>query len=383
MDRDRAKADDVVDGPSALEFNTPIHRLGVSMHAIIGRLSAVGMLVLMVGACLFAGSPPSSSAKSSRGCYGVHVTSGSNLRSVMVAHPAGTTYCLTAGTFRVRSPIITQKGDRLIGAGRDSTFIDGNRMDRTAEAIFVVENRTYFARFEIFGAPTPRVRSGRFCNPKPNCGRAFKYSGSRLTIRSVDCHDNGNNCIGGGGPARVVVHHLDCWANGNRYSMTPEFRSAACIKISAVYEPGNHLKITNSYVHDNRWIGLWCDFCEYGLFDVEDNRIIHNGSTGLAWEMSGGWSSTDRALVTDNVIRRNNYRTVPGAGGLAIDTANDITVSGNRFRRNVNWGVRIFYDGSRGPPQPDSRGVVVTDNVMRGDAVVGCELAGVACLGNV
>jgi hypothetical protein len=372
----------VLDGPSAFEFNTRIHRLSASKHAIVGRLSAVGMLFLMVGACLFVASPSSSSAKSSRRCDGVHVTDGSSLRSTMAAHPAGTTYCLGAGTFRVRSPIVTQRGDRLIGAGRDSTFIDGRRMDRTAEAIFVVEHRSYFARLEISGARTPRAGSGRFCKPEPNCGRAFKYSGSRLAIRSVDCHNNGNNCIGGGGPARVVVHRLDCWANGNRYSMTPEFRSAACIKIDYVNEPGNHLKITNSHIHDNRWVGLWCDFCGYGLFDVEDNRIIHNGATGLQWEMSGGWSPTDRAVVTDNVIRRNNYRIVPGAGGLAIETANDIIVSGNRFRRNVNWGVRISYDESRDPPQPDSRGVVVTDNVMRGDAVVGCELAGVACSGN-
>jgi hypothetical protein len=38
-------------------------------------------------------------------------------------------------------------------------------------------------------------------------------------------------------------------------------------------------------VHDNPWVGIWCDYGMYGLFDIEDNCIIHNGSKRIQWEM--------------------------------------------------------------------------------------------------
>jgi hypothetical protein len=41
--------------------------------------------------------------------------------------------------------------------------------------------------------------------------------------------------------------------------------------------------------------------------------------------------------------------------------------------------VNIIFDDSRNPPQPDSRGVVIRDNGMNGDATVGCSLDGVTC----
>lgn len=315
----------------------------------------------------------------------MNVHAGANLRSVMASHPAGTTYCLAAGTFSVTSPIATQRKDRVIGAGRDATFIDGSGLDPTAEAIFVVQRSSYFARFDISGAPTPTIKSRLFCSPRSNCGRAFKYGTRRLIVRSVDCHGNGNNCIGGGGSTSLRIRDLNCWANGNAYSMTPEFRSAACIKVFIGGEvPGRAgtMTIRNSRIHDNRWVGLWCDFCTAGRFDVEDNHIVHNGSNGLQWEMSGGWSATDSAIVEGNVFHRNNYRNVPGAGGMAISTANDITVSGNTFGGNVIFGLRVLFDASRDPPQPDSRGVVISHNRMRGDDLRGCRLAGVTCRGN-
>jgi Right handed beta helix region len=94
---------------------------------------------------------------------------------------------------------------------------------------------------------------------------------------------------------------------------------------------GREAILTNSSVHDNPWGGLWCDFCTYGLFDVENNRIFHNRSNGMQWEMSGGWTLTDRAIVSGNIFHRNNYRSEPGAGGLTLSTTNDIVVSRNTF----------------------------------------------------
>jgi Right handed beta helix region len=309
-------------------------------------------------------------------CEGVTVPAGTDLAAAMASHAPGTTYCVAAGTFRVTSPIQTDPSDRVIGAGRDATHIDGTALPQTAYGIFLTNSGNYFADLDIYGAPTPAAGSGTFCDPRSNCGKAFSIRGSSLTLRSVDCHDNGGNCIGGGGSNDVTVDSLECWNNGNVYSMTPDFRFAACIKRVAAYEPGNDTTVTNSSIHDNAWVGVWCDFCKYGLFDIEGNRIVNNGSSGIQWEMSGGWTADDRAIVRDNVIRGNNTLGNPVGGGVAISTANDILVESNTFSGNGAHGVSILFAPSRNPPQPDSRGVVVRNNTMRGDVIAGCDAGG-------
>jgi hypothetical protein len=301
----------------------------------------------------------------------------------MGSHSAGTTYCLDAGTFRVTVPIATQAGDRVIGTGRNDTFIDGSGLPQTAEGIFLTNTRAYFAYFDISGAPTPEAGSGTFCNGRSNCGKAFALRGTSFKLRAIDCHDNGGNCIGGGGNANVTVNHLNCWNNGNAYSTSSSFRYAACIKRVAAEASPNNTTVINSFIHDNRGAGIWCDHCKHGFFDIENNRIVDNGSNGIQWEMSGGWTSSDHALIENNVIRGNNDTDAESfRGGIGISSSNDIRIRNNTFDMNVVAGVNIIYTGSRNPPQPDSRGVVVSNNTMNGDPVHGCDLAGVSCTNN-
>jgi Right handed beta helix region len=346
------------------------------------KRTAGSVLVMTFIASLPIPSYSLASSSSSR-CRGVKVPRTVDLETVMASHPAGMTYCLAAGTFRVRSPISVQAGDRVIGAGRNRTFIDGTGLPNSAAGIFITNSNTYFLNFDISGAPTPAVGSGVSCNPKASCGKAFSIHGRSLTVQSIDCHDNGGNCIGGGGSTNVTVDDIDCYNNGNAYSMTSDFRYAACIKRVAAYSAGNNTTVTNSYIHDNAWVGVWCDFCKYGLFDIENNRIVRNGANGIQWEMSGGWTSDDRAIIRNNVIQGNNYLGASFAGGVGISTANDILISGNSFGQNVVAGVYVLFTMGRDPPQANSAGVVISNNTIRGDPVLGCSLEAVTCGGNV
>ncbi len=328
-------------------------------------------------------SQPNPVNEAAEPCVGVNVPATADLATIMGSNPAGTTYCLEAGTFKVTSTIKTESGDRVIGAGRDATFIDGTGLSPTAPGIFITTDNNYFANLGIFGAPTPAAGGPIYCTPyKSDCGIAFFLMGSPLTVQSVDCHDNGGNCIGGGGSANITVNDLNCWNNGNAYSMTSEFLYAACIKRVAIYEPGGNTTVTNSYIHDNPWVGLWCDYCTHGLFDAENNRFVHNGLAGIEWEMSGGWTSDDHAIIKNNVFQNNNYLGFSYSGGMHVSTANDITIESNTFQGNSIGGINIICTGSRNPPQPDSRGVVVQSNTMNGDSVVGCSLTGVTCTNN-
>jgi Right handed beta helix region len=349
---------------------------------LVRRAKICILLLLVTGACLGV-TPSVASERGARDCDGVQVRASASLSRVMSRHGPGTTYCLAAGTFRVTRTITTDVGDRVIGAGRNATFIDGRGLSPTADSIFGAEARSYFAHLDIFGAPTPAAGSAEQCSPRPDCGKAFSLRGSSLTLQSIDCHDNGGNCIGGGGSSNITVDDLNCWHNGSAYSMTSSFRYAACIKRAAAYDTGNDTTVTNSYIHDNPWAGIWCDHCKHGVFRIENNRIIHNGGNGIQWEMSGGWSLDDEAIIRDNVIRRNNHRGADSwRGGISISSANDIVVASNTFGGNHVAGVNIIFADDRDPPQQDSRGVVIRDNTMNGDTAVGCSLAGVTCDNN-
>jgi hypothetical protein len=100
--------------------------------------------------------------------------------------------------------------------------------------------------------------------------------------------------------------------------------------------------------------------------------------------MSGGWTSSDHALIPNNILHGNNFLEAASfRGGIGISSANDITIVNNTFGANVVAGVNIIFTASRNPPQPDSRGVVVQDNSMNDDLLKGCGLTGVICAVNV
>jgi hypothetical protein len=354
----------------------------IGFPPVLVRRPRVWLLVLLVSGASLDVAPSVASVVGGRKCD-VHVRARASLDRAMSRHGPGTTYCLSRGTFRVTTPIMTDSGDRVIGAGRNDTFIDGSGLPRTADGIFLTEDGTYFSNLDISGAPTPAANSGIQCSPTTSgCGRAFSLHGDSLTLRSIDCHDNDGNCVSGGGSGTLTVDDLNCWNNGSPYSMTESFLYAACIKRAAVYSTPGNTTITNSYIHHNPWIGVWCDHCKYGQFDIQNTRFVRNGLGGILWEMSGGWTADDHAVIKNNIFKANNRRGLSYAGGMIVGTANDITISGNTFRRNTSAGISIIFSASRNPPQPDSRGVVARDNVMNGDATSGCSLAGVTCTNN-
>lgn len=328
-------------------------------------------------------------------CTGTTVAPGSGLKAAMDAAPSGTTFCLQAGTYTVSATIVPGAGDTVAGAGRDATFIDGSPLPETNGRIFYVNQGDFTVRdLDIGGTRTPPEGQTTACinhvgqQDYSACGRAFTNFSTNLTITRVDCHDNGGNCVGGNG--NLNVDDLDCWNNGNAYSMaTTSIRYAACIKQVAVPvgSTRNDVTIRNSNFHDNIWNGIWCDFCRSGTWIVENNTFRANGGEGFEWEMSGGWGTPGTA-TDDNAQVRNNFFTEnvgDGAayrGAMHVSTANDILIENNTFLNNLQSSVGILFSANRNPPQPDSRGVIVQNNTLNGDPIVGCSLAGVVCTNN-
>jgi hypothetical protein len=319
-------------------------------------------------------------------CEGVQVVAGQDLDAKIDANPPGTTFCVAEGTFPISQSTNLDDGDRIIGSGRDATIItiDTPISDPDKSVGFVARGNVYVSDLDISGADVPTT-----CPGGTSCaayGQAFKNFAAMLTVERVDCHDNGGNCVGQAGSLTFIDN--DCYVNGSAYSMTSSFRYAACVKIVAAYGAGSgNLIAYGNHIHDNPWNGLWADFNKVGAWDVHDNVIETSGARGIQWEMSGGYSATDSAHIYDNVIRGNGTLAgQPLRAGIHISTANDIIVENNTFGGQAELGVPgvsiIFTSSREGKAQPDSRGVVIRDNTMNGDAVTGCGLAGVVCSGN-
>ncbi len=312
--------------------------------------------------------------ETAQSCVGQQVVAGSNLSTVVAAAPAGTTFCLSAGVFNVGSQVMMKDGDALVGAGQTQTFLRGtiaNLIGAASGASWAV------SALDISGAQGDAACA-------PNCGRAMEARGTKLTVIGVVCHDNENQCIGGGG-AEVSFTDSECFANGGTPTAPSEFvgftatRSTSCIKRAST--DGGKLTITGSNIHDNAWIGVWCDFCHIGPTTITGNTIVGNGKAGVAYEVSGGWSATDSALISNNVIQGNGL--APYANAHAAITCNscaELSITGNTFGGNGDQGAVYFQDAKRGPWGP-LYGISVADNVLNGDMLI-CP-AGVTCSGNV
>jgi hypothetical protein len=111
---------------------------------------------------------------------------------------------------------------------------------------------------------------------------------------------------------------------------------------------------------------------------VEDSIITDNVSKGISYEVSGGYSAADRAIVRNNVIQRNglgDLRTV--SAGITCNSCAELTIEGNTFGGNANGRAVGLINAKRGP-WGDLYDIVVRNNVMKGEST-GCGIYSVRC----
>jgi hypothetical protein len=138
--------------------------------------------------------------------------------------------------------------------------------------------------------------------------------------------------------------------------------------------------ITNSFIHDNLWVGVWCDFCHVGFFQITDSTISHNGKAGVSYEVSGGETASDHALVARNVIQDNGWNPDSNISPTAIscNSCAELIIEDNTFGGNVN--ALLTQNQKRGS-WGDIHDLVVRNNTLNGDAL-NCSAVGVTCSGN-
>jgi hypothetical protein len=147
--------------------------------------------------------------------------------------------------------------------------------------------------------------------------------------------------------------------------------------------------VRNSFVHDNLGNGVWCDV-QCGDYTVVDSVIVRNSRKGVHYEKSGASDEvvtySGFAYIARNIVRDNGWenRLHAADGGIVLVSSKNALIEDNVFGGNHRAGVVISQDGRL---SGDKHGwvianVVIRNNTLNGNGIIGCGLAGVTCSGN-
>jgi hypothetical protein len=304
-------------------------------------------------------------------CVQVAASRGDSIQRAATASPTGTRFCLS-GTFTINAPIVPKDGQSFVGpatiaaaSGAETAFELKPGSTETANASNVTIENLEIRGFALNGI---------------EC-----WTGT--IIRNSNIHHNARNGIGcgldGSGGVLIVgnsVHH-----NG---TPTQAGKGAAGMKFGNV----NGVTIRGNLVEANIGNGIWCDMgCR--SFTVDGNTVRGSTRKGIMYEISYG-----PALIVNNIVKTNNCSPVywpnpnpacpigdgkygpqsigaPG-GGIAANSSKYVTIRGNTLGGNMSSGISL-RDDSRQYQAPFV--ISISGNVMNGDKLNGCTIAGVSC----
>jgi CSLREA domain-containing protein len=245
-----------------------------------------------------------------------------------------------SGDLDVLSPLA------IVGAGSDSTIIDGSLLDR----VFHVD-----ATAETVSISAVAIQNGRTgdADNLPGGGGVLNYA--TLTLTDVVVENNGSggyNSYQGGGILNygaltlLRVSILDNWAeidgigggllNRGQVEMTDSLVSGNHTwDAAAIFNPvGATATITNTRVENNSGANWGCGIVSNGSLILEDSFISQNDCPQGSGLMINAGSATVR-----NVQIANNSAEL--GGGLLVQ-GGEVTVTGSAFYLNQGNGVTIM-----------------------------------------
>lgn len=308
-----------------------------------------------------------------RACDGVTIEPSDAVQPIIDAHPAGTTYCFSSGTYRLRSALRPKAGDSLIG--RLGAVVSGSQ-------VLTGWRKTGRGWSTTGFLPASPGEHGS-CRPtEPTCTyaedvfvdkeRLTRVSSLSKVVNGTVYADYGTNTITiGDDPTRHLVEQAVApslirttadnitVANFVLEQAANEAQTAA-VESRQVTPPanGSGWRILHNEVRLNHGVGLGIadgafvsanfvhhqgqlGFGAWGTRTVvSGNEISFNGQAGYAqeWESGGSKSwQTDRQTITHNYIHDNLGPGLWSDGG-AIRTA----YSANRI--TGNWGAGIQHE---------------------------------------
>jgi hypothetical protein len=249
----------------------------------------------------------------------VTVSPGSTtIQNAIAAHPAGTTYYLTAGSYSISSSIEPQDGDTFIGA--PGAIIDGSNTQPVAFGLNDhAKNVTLeYLTIQHFTGPQNNgiVNQGQGDNwtiqystiqnnPDTKGGANGVMIGNGNVVRYNCFTGNGQTGISSDGVTNFTVDHNEVTKNAIGYEALYNCGCSGGMK----FFTSTRGTITNNWIHDNGSVGLWVD-TNNSFYRIEGNVIENSENEAIMYEISYN------AVIRDNLIRGNGILGNPSTAGF-------------------------------------------------------------------
>lgn len=280
-------------------------------------------------------------------CTGTALTVGMNVPATVAAAASGTTFCFSAGTFRLTAPIVPKINDVFTGASTSTTFVTGALLVTG----WTVSGTNWFAS-------VPYTYTGHNCS---NAGGCVCLTGVPACQLEEDLFSDNTvyqrqAALGTVGPGKwywdeaagkiyigsdptghtievsVVTDGFQYAAGLNTVTvqdMTVEKFTGSGVRGRITGSSGSGWTVQRNNIRFNHLAGISVST----TMQVLSNTICDNGKLGGA----GGGNT---ALVQNNEICRNNYAGYSSnRGGMKLEGADGITYRTNYVHDNIGSGL--------------------------------------------
>jgi parallel beta-helix repeat protein len=276
------------------------------------------------------------------GASTVAIRVGDSWQAKVNASPAGTIFCIAAGTHH-RQTVVPKSGNQFWGAGVRQSIMDG---DSATTYAFRAPNTPYPSNVQIRNLVIKRYVPALQAAPVM-AGAGSKSNATRgWVIADNEITRNGGGGIRIGTKTQVLrnnVHHNwqigisgvgdSTLVEGNEIAYNNYLKG-----VSYGWEAGGTkfvktrgLVVRNNYVHHNWGPGLWTDIDNINTL-IEGNRVIANANQGIFHEISYA------AVIRNNTAQGNGFDRccwLMGAGILVAASPN-VEIYGNTVSGNFN-----------------------------------------------
>ncbi|MDQ1418311.1 MAG: hypothetical protein QOJ52_273, partial [Acidimicrobiaceae bacterium] len=297
----------------------------------------------------------------------VRVDPADNLNDITQAHPAGTTFWLAPGTFRLGTgqygQVIPKDNDVYLGA--PGAILDGGGLNQYA---FTQHARAVTIRFltvQHFVSPRDQgvvnhdsgvawvIQNNTFQNNK---GASVMVGPNDLV--SYNCLRNngqyGFNAFEANGDANVTLDHNEIVGN-NTDNWETQVDGCGCTGGGKFWNVAG-AAVTNNWVHNNHGPGLWADTNNAG-FDIEGNYIADNDGMGIIYEISYNARIANNTLLRNAIVQGHAAKpgdTFPIPAIYISESGGDARVFGGRYSTLMitgnylkdNWGGVTLWENA-------------------------------------
>jgi parallel beta-helix repeat protein len=282
----------------------------------------------------------------------VSILPGSDIQSAVNASPAGTTFCLGTGTFRILRSVTPKSGDSFVG--QYGAVLDGTGWSTsdTSQGAFRAWNQNIddvtIRNLVIRNMPQRGVNT--FSGPdrwvidhnEISLSQIGVHHSNAARVTNNYIHDNRQYGLAGFKAVGALVEGNEIAYNNTVSNWPGDMGGTKWAGVS-------NLTIRGNYVHHNHHHGVWLDGALTGNL-IEDNVVVDNKDVGIFYEVSG------QGVIRNNRIAGNTQH------GIYVSNSRDSDIYGNTLMRNGGVAIQLFLDGNR--TGYELRNNVVHDNVV-------------------